>query len=212
MVRAFRPFPGFAGLCCAGLFCATGAFAGGRKDAVTVQGFDGELVNSIPKGNPLMPPVKGPVFYYPVNAYDDGRKELPAAGIVHAVAVYLSKNGFWVARGSPPDVILVIHWHGTDPQITHFGPPAQLVDLGGSGALGLCGEDLETRMPPAVGIVAIDFKAAEERPQRIVRLWEMALWLRVARPTGEVEIGTPEVKQYLDPVPPPPGAAPGPKR
>jgi hypothetical protein len=31
----------------------------------------------------------------------------------------------------------------------------------------------------------------------------MALWLRVVRPTGEVEIGSPEVKAYLDPVPAP---------
>ena len=202
MIRALRPFPAFAALC-----CAAAVLAGGRKDAVTLQGFDGEMVNTKLDGNPLLPPAKGPVYFYPKNVFEGGAKGFPADGIVHAVAVYLSRNGYWVAAHGHADVILVVHWYPIDPEITHFGPPVQFVDLKGSGGLGLCGEDVPTHFPPFVGIVAIDFKAAQEKPARIVKLWEMALWLRIARPKGDVEIGTPEVQQYLDAVPLPPRAS-----
>jgi hypothetical protein len=186
------------------------ALAGPTRDAVVVVGFDGALVDQHPPGGAkLLPPVPGPVYFVPQNNFEPGRTTLPAQGIVHAVAVYLSRNGYWVA---PPDhpatVLLALHWYARRDEVTHFGAPAQQVELDGPGGRGVRVEGEPAANPPYVLISAFDLKAAQAKPQRIVKLWQMALWLRVVRPTGKVEIGSPEVKAYLDPVPAPRNSAP----
>jgi hypothetical protein len=190
-------------------FCAAlapwPALAGPSRDAVVVVGFDGALVDQHPpNGAKWLPPVAVPVYFVPQNDLEKGRTTLPAPGLVHAVAVYLSRNGYWVARADrPATVLLALHWYARRDEVTHFGPPAQLVELAGPGGRGLRVEGEPAANPPFVLISAFDLTAAQAKPRRIIKLWQMALWLRVVRPTGEVEIGSPEVKAYLDPVPAP---------
>jgi hypothetical protein len=182
------------------------------RDAVVIVGFDGALVDQHPpNGAKFLPPVAGPIYFVPQNDLEKGRTDLPAAGLVHAVAVYLSRNGYWVARADrPATVLLALHWYARRDEVTHFGPPAQAVELEGPGGRGLREEGEPAANPPFVLISAFDLPAAQAKPQRIVKLWQMALWLRFVRPKGEVEIGSPEVKAYLDPVPSPRGPATAP--
>jgi hypothetical protein len=184
--------------------------AGSDREAVVVVGFDGALVDQHPpNGARFLPPVAGPLYFVPQNDLEKGRTALPAPGLVHAVAVYLSRNGYWVApAGRPATVLLALHWYARRDEVTHFGPPAQQVELAGPGGRGLRLEDEPAANPPFVLISAFDLQAAQAKPQRIVKLWQMALWLRVVRPKGGVEIGSPEVKAYLEPLPVPREVAP----
>jgi hypothetical protein len=200
-------------LCSIGFGLAIGLASAARgapvRDAVIVSGFDGVLVNQHPPDEAsVLPPVAGPIYFYPQNDLEKGRKSLPPAPLVHAVAVYLSHNGYWVVPpGHTPTALIVLHWFSVRDEITHFGPPAQPVELDGPGGRGVVEAGNQAQTPPFVLISVFDFKAAQAKPQRIVKWWQMGLWLRVVRPTGEVRIGLPEVKAYLDPVPPPPKAA-----
>jgi hypothetical protein len=126
---------------------------------------------------------------------------LPSDWMQKWITSDLAGHGYRPARTERARIWLVFEWGSMDPMITHFGPPAQDVELRGRPLLEPReAKSARSETTPFCSVTCYDIADVLKPAAARVPLWRAKMWLVFLKPQlrEQVEVGPLVFKEYVE--------------